>query len=539
MEQGTLYAFSSEFFNNVIAIQEFCNSIIPDINKEITIELKREKSRVYVDLLENIVKNIQIEEGKAICIISQCNLLRFVFYPNGDRSLLFAILKKLKQIDSINLERPYSWAFHYISGVSLFDHYQITKSTSQYSIKNLDILFQAKKHFSILLQELFKGGLEIDKSNTQNFIFYWSLSIAELNRWVEPLFILDQIEKTAPDFRENALGAKALILDSYSEKTCCTIGPLLPYKLIILAKTSLGGTTKENPNFETLNLIKTKAEDLLVKNNIQLDSLEKLVEEAENEFHGHNLYQKFIITRHLTLSEHALYCNCKNAAKDDLKIKSNHKHTEIGWVNQFQLILEQLKISFDKARQSFFRATQKKGVSLLYKSTVKNEFNDGRLVLSAKSYQLIDAFKECFSILDKIALGFDLAFELKTKDIHFVRYFDTSKVKSLIDSEDNNLYMISLYSIAQDLDKNSNFSAFPEFKEWRNAAEHDLLIPIKPDANIDDLKNKYPIVRCFVDYAELESKTFYMLQLCKSAIFTYTFLIRKASISKAKMIDQG
>lgn len=84
------------------------------------------------------------------------------------------------------------------------------------------------------------------------------------------------------------------------------------------------------------------------------------------------------------------------------------------------------------------------------------------------------AFGSCYRILDKIALGVldVLGMDIDSK-VDFLNMWDSD---NLFDKEfvEINPYLMTLYSIGKDLDRNTKISALSNFKGVRNAIEHKL-----------------------------------------------------------------
>lgn len=157
------------------------------------------------------------------------------------------------------------------------------------------------------------------------------------------------------------------------------------------------------------------------------------------------------------------------------------------------------------------------------------------------------SFRLCFGILDKIAHAICELFDISDPDepLAFERFWKP-RGKRLSQKQQErwgkinaieNYSLLALYSQATDL--NSYSGEWGDFKKWRNALEHEILIltngsgkPIDPFKAISSSRR---IVA--VDYNEFKNTTIHLLQLTRSAIFNFVFCVRtEAEKSKEKMV---
>lgn len=253
-------------------------------------------------------------------------------------------------------------------------------------------------------------------------------------------------------------------------------------------------------------------------------------EHADHNFS--NSYLKFCKSNNLILNEHAFYCNCSQSLKDNLKIETRHKHTKIDWVKRYEDILQMLIKNFAYARRNYFNSLD---------DTTNNSCNQEFTLNEEdiKKEHLKSAFGDCYRILDKIAMAV-----LDALDINYKNIFKENDIKNnvtflnLWDFDDLfniefielNPYLMTLYSIAKDLDRDKKISAFTKFRGVRNSIEHKLFfITAKPQNNEKDI--------VYITKGELNNYCSVLLHLTKSAIFSFTYFIRKESISKAREIN--
>jgi LA2681-like HEPN len=133
------------------------------------------------------------------------------------------------------------------------------------------------------------------------------------------------------------------------------------------------------------------------------------------------------------------------------------------------------------------------------------------------------SFRLCFGILDKIAHAICELFDMSEPDepLAFERFW-RPKGKGLSRKQQErwekinsieNFSLLALYSQATDL--NSHSGEWGNFKNWRNALEHELLILTrgsgKPLDIFKAMKSSRRIVS--VDYGEFKDKAIHLLQL--------------------------
>ena len=88
-----------------------------------------------------------------------------------------------------------------------------------------------------------------------------------------------------------------------------------------------------------------------------------------------------------------------------------------------------------------------------------------------------------------------------------------------------NIHLTALYSIACDLSKHNG--EFSYYKKWRNQLEHDFFSIIsKDDKRNNDILGDSFFSEWTTDH-DFETKTFHLLQLVRSAIFSFTFCCRE------------
>ena len=282
-------------------------------------------------------------------------------------------------------------------------------------------------------------------------------------------------------------------------------------------------------------------------NDIKFDdtTIHKELEETRNEYQALSPYRKFCITNHLTLSEHSLYCNCAGSRRDDLLICTPNEAFDSELIPLMEKILNRLKSEYSFARLLYFNAIQDIDSEMtMYDNEVMfTELYDSEY-LGTKSEMIRTSFRLCFGILDKIARAVCLMFDLADKDeqIYFESFWNPKKKHpsekqktrwDKINSIDN-ISLLALYTQATDLNSKSGEWSF--YKSWRNALEHNQLTLMSNNENNSDIfkiyRNNPSLVT--VDKNYFTNKTLHLLQLTRSAIFNFVFLVRN-EVRKTKM----
>ena len=260
-------------------------------------------------------------------------------------------------------------------------------------------------------------------------------------------------------------------------------------------------------------------------------------EESDAELLELSEYRKFCIKKRLTLSEHALYCHCNGAARDNLTIPLINKPISGDFVPKMETVLNRIKSEFSLARLNYYEYFNYKSdtAELDYENCYTDLLNNE--VLGVSIEKLRTSFRLCFGILDKIALAICELFNLEIKSkIYFHNFWK-------LDDQDNrrkfeqirNPGLLALYSIATDLNayKNGEWSCF---KDWRNALEHGIFFIYKDKESFIDFYHsldysKSPVLVELEDFLDFIIE---LLQITRSAIFSFVFCVREYGNEKNK-----
>jgi hypothetical protein len=158
------------------------------------------------------------------------------------------------------------------------------------------------------------------------------------------------------------------------------------------------------------------------------------------------------------------------------------------------------------------------------------------------------SLRACFGILDKIAKAICELYGVSspTEQIRFESFWKPQgrrldkKAENRWDQIRNidNISLVALYSQATDLDPKRG--VWREFKRWRNALEHALLIVSENDPGEHDplevIQKEYGDL--VVSRTEFFNHSLLMLQMTRSIIFNYVFCVRAEAMRDGGDPDQ-
>ncbi|HUH75478.1 MAG TPA: LA2681 family HEPN domain-containing protein [Chitinophagales bacterium] len=346
-------------------------------------------------------------------------------------------------------------------------------------------------------------------------------------RIVEALQLFDIVLNHKPKFPEavvsKADGLRYMIQSTDCPKTLWLYSEI--YKLYSIASENKIVIEEINKNVEWG---KKEFGQLLIDNDINLDTLENEFELNEIEFKNHPEDIKFYLENFMNLSEHSLYCKCNGAKTDDLTIGYPGYKTNDKRIIQLELLNNRIKSEFSLAKNLYFDFTKQTQKDNVHYENVLNGIVNG-----IKYEKLRTSFRLCFGILDKIAEGICYLLELEIKEgekIYFESFWKTSKnaQRWIKINSFQNIHLTALYSIASDLNKKNGEFGF--YKQWRNKLEHGLFsLTNKNYINDDVNENQFSIKTSSDDF---ENKTKHLLQLTRASIFSFVFCVRHELITK-------
>jgi len=282
-----------------------------------------------------------------------------------------------------------------------------------------------------------------------------------------------------------------------------------------------------------VELHQNKIDEAVNEAGIELDSHDKA--ETQKEYDQLSNFRKFCLNNNLTLSEHGLYCSCAGSARDNLTIP-----TLTGVVGDFvvpmEMVLNRLKSEFSFARRLYFEyMNNEREHELLHESCFSELFNDELLGLDVE--KLRTAFRLCFGILDKIGVAICQLFALypPNGNVYFQSFWqldrDNRREKF---NKHKNPGLLALYSIATDLNEKKD-GEWSFLKQWRNDLEHEFVVVHKSEKP-SDIYDSYDFMKdmIFIKEEDFIEHLKRLLQLTRSAIFSFVFAVRDKAINEKK-----
>ncbi len=560
---------------------------LDNIENNFSIENK-ELVKNEINFLAVLCKNGNYKESlefKLLMLILSTSINYAIEYENPDSiDKVIKILKtdpvilkhKPKEMFSLNYVYANS---NYAKWILLLSNEDASYFNNLFYKGNIKLLLKAKYSLLKIYKEDLSKKLSMHEGQRYSYLYLLISVLSTLLRFSEGFQILDTLDKN--NFKSPLLaGLNAQLLDSLKSNTCLNHNTKLTEKLFdnceifLKSEDSVPFMNNKLQKRSVLRLKEKYSKDFNVekekpsaKNEVKSFKSEFIKNEpfksilkriyikkkkfklgSKNAQHP-NKYEQFCSNKDLFLNEHKFYCSCKQSLKDNLKIVTRHPHTKIKWVEQYEDLLKMLINNFKYARKTYF-----KSLDQTTESDLKSDIELGESEL--KREYLKTAFGDCYRILDKIGLGVLAALninhkailnqnqekisntsdeEIKAttnqsqKKVFFLNMWD---IENLFDDEliNMNPYLMTLYSIAKDLDNVKETSAFKDFRKVRNAIEHKLFFILdKPKNNKGDFY--------YITKKELSSHCLLMLGITKSAIFSFTYFIRKESISKSEDIN--
>ena len=250
--------------------------------------------------------------------------------------------------------------------------------------------------------------------------------------------------------------------------------------------------------------------------------------DTKQEYENISTYRKFCIEKHLTLSEHGLYCACEGSARDNLTIPLLQKSIGGKFVPQMEMVLNRIKSEYSLARRNYYEYHNptEEDLDLLHEDCFTELLNNELLGIPVE--KLRTSFRLCFGILDKIALAICELYNIKTKGQIYFQNFWRLKEDERRDKFESIKCpgLLALYSIATDLNMHKD-GEWACFKDWRNSIEHGLFVVLEEGSGIDI----YESFTTTSDIVKITLKEFLyfleqLLQLTRSAIFSFVFSVR-------------
>ncbi|WP_394222759.1 LA2681 family HEPN domain-containing protein [Alteromonas gracilis] len=284
----------------------------------------------------------------------------------------------------------------------------------------------------------------------------------------------------------------------------------------------------------------SKITSICIEEGISLSDYDE--HETQAEYESLSEYRKFCLDNDLALSEHGLYCKCNGSRRDELTIPTRGGVTG-NFIEPMEKLLNRMKSEFGLARKLYYESILLPENEQEFFELGFSELQDNE-ELGVSIEKLRTSFRLCFGILDKIGVGVCEMFNIypdNNQNVYFTNMWrfdgDPERVEKF--NSLKNPSLLSLYSISSDLnDKKSGEWSF--FKDYRNALEHEYVVIYQGDESLveseySEFSFKKKITYIHID--EFESNLLLMLQLTRSAIFSFVYAVRSHALTNKKESD--
>lgn len=416
--------------------------------------------------------------------------------------------------------------YNYANAISTLLDYKRRVNPKHLKPEMGTLLNLARKQFLKAIKSSPRNPLEV-KTNLAH-------ALCKGSRVIEAIQLYDEVLREDPNLF-NALYSRSLDLEYLNELTSSYSVKMLyeiaaGYRRASLIKGIL-------PSMQQLAASQyQKVVQAMNRAGATEESMEREISANQNEFDEHSDSRKYFLENGLSLSEHGIYCHCVGADRDNLSILKTSGEIGGKFVPRHEYILNQLKAEFAQARLSYYRAAietdefyRAHDYEMCLSDLKGNERLDGR------SEDLKTSFRQCFGILDRIALGVCELFDLpvaKGEKIYFEKFWQGRQQSpeeiqrwEMINLVEDNSSLFALYY--QSVDLNDHEGEWKSYKKWRNALEHGFFILHEGKAPISSygaLESKFPITAMKFD--DFESRTKDLLGFTRSAVFNYAFCVR-------------
>lgn len=403
--------------------------------------------------------------------------------------------------------------------------------TFEFNPENIGILTEAKNHYWRAYKLLPKNDIGLKKQLLTNL----ANTLDSSCRVVEALQYYDQVLNEDPGFPQaNASRGQALI---WLNHICGSYSVNQIWQA--MNNYAIASKSKNVPDWyiKQWKEEKDRLQNELVKHGQTGEDIEHDIALTRTEANLHSAYRKFCLKNSLCLSGHSLYCNCIGADRDNLTIPKSSGPIGGDDVPKMELRLNRIKSEYAIARLLFYESSEvNQSKWEPYNEEVSfTELYEDEAVGHCPE-MLRTSFRLCFGILDKIAHAVCELFDLSDQNepLSFERFWRprgkglSKKQKERWEriNKIENFPLLALYSQATDL--SSQVGEWSNFKDWRNALEHENLILTQlSDKPLDiyGALDSSPKV-LLVNYTEFREKTLHFLQLTRSAIFNFVFCVR-------------
>lgn len=249
---------------------------------------------------------------------------------------------------------------------------------------------------------------------------------------------------------------------------------------------------------------------------------------------SHDSYWLWCLEHSLVLSEHALYCRCAGARRDDLSILTPGDAKLSGaMVPKMELLLNRMKSEYCLSRALLYQSDAPERTPRWdlapFEGTFTELLDDEEVGIETEF--LRTSFRLCFGILDRIARGICDLLKLagRQEKIYFHTFWrPTGKAgdqRWVVLNQISNAGLVALYGLARDMSEQKD-GEWSNLRRYRNLFEHSLCL-IRKDTAPEDLPPWFdggPMPS--VSSRQMRADAADMLRFTRAAIFYFALLVR-------------
>jgi hypothetical protein len=258
----------------------------------------------------------------------------------------------------------------------------------------------------------------------------------------------------------------------------------------------------------------------------------------KQELASHDSYWLWCLEHSLVLSEHAIYCRCVGARRDDLSILTSGGAKLSGaMVPKMELLLNRMKSEYCLSRALLYQSVASERLLKWDLAPFEGSFTEllDYEEVGIETEFLRTSFRLCFGILDRIARGICDFFKLARQEekVYFHTFWrptgkaDDQRWVAL--NQISNGGLVALYCLARDMSEQKD-GEWNHLRRYRNLFEHSLCL-VRKDIAPEDLPpwlDGEPLPS--ICRRQMRADTVDMLRFTRAAIFYFALLVRAESL---------
>ncbi|MBK8079415.1 MAG: hypothetical protein IPK25_03440 [Saprospiraceae bacterium] len=383
------------------------------------------------------------------------------------------LLKSYKSL--INGDGKLQILYDSITASTLQIHHQIRnqlrsieRGEEQFNFTNIENIYDIKETIQksiVLYRDC------VNRASTNEEIYEnrnnLALSLSRVGRFVECMINYEENIRLLNDRPESNLSWADNLFNmkrKYKLKNCASIWYCIAERYIAGIKSDELPKGKRNQIYYYISEIESQLNQIgfeLSDEKIKQNRVEEFADLKE-----HPELRKFSIKHQITLSEHALFCNCRDSREDNLEIGNSNPNYE----QTLSIIISEFAFS----RYLLFKYIN----NLIDEPDDFQKTSVNNTIVGYGIEHLKQSFKITYSILDKIGNGIIDCLNIARIDRH--TYFEDifGHYKDQLEPI-NNISLCALFSLSLELNQSNGNLKY--FKKLRNIMEHDTKLNISKD----------------------------------------------------------